>query len=613
MKKRKRSIFEMIWISGAPWFFVAVFVGIKVSEEIATQHREVFQIHSFEDIKQILLVAMIFWIYVVLMNTFWLESDKKIGPFTWLDKYDGEPPDITVRKRKAMYPNASKEFLSSEPDGLVLGYQNGKYVRVKLKKGKILNSMIIGGPGCGKSVLLLSMLIYQLNHKPTQKEKDEGWESMTFFCLDIKPELAWKGTKLKGNKKVKMMNPQDRTSYGWDVFYNLQSDSSDDEIMSALDLICRALIDAGKGGERNEFFYESARNIAKAIFFYSYKQGRSFIQAIDYLTTGSLEGIISQTLQKIEGKIEFKRVYKLLMPYADKEGEAFEGISLAFSQSLPAFEKDDVKYFFDGNPKKASPIDLEECISVFFSLPETLLDEYSILLRLVTMQVVHHCSGRSEQSHMLTLVIDEAARLGKINWIDFLSTSRSRQVATILAFQSLSQMESVWSKEDAKSLIELCRVIAVLSCKDPNSCETFSKWAGEFKEEKKSFNRGGKNEGGYSLSYEDKQILQMSDVIRLEKLGEIVLFLKGEYCRTDVTGARYFNIEELNKISNECVAYNKESEVKNNENTGTETDAGISSSLGAEVESGLPDPSDRDSAGSSENELQETRDNSQSE
>ena len=603
MKKRKRSAFELLWISGIPWYLVAVFVGIKIAEALAEQRGEVFIVQSFEDLKNILLFALVFWLYVVVMNTFWTNSDKKIGPFTWLEKYDHEPPSVTSRKRKAQYPDPGQEYLSDKPDGLVLGRYGNRFVRVPLRKGNILNAIIMGAPGCGKSVLLLTMLIYQLNHKPTQKERDAGWEPMTFFTLDIKPELCRKSTKIKGNRRVHMMNPVDRSSYGWDPYYNLKSDTSDDDVMSELDTICRALIDAGKGGEKNEFFYESARSIAKAILFYTYKQGRSFIQGLNFLTDGDLAEVVAGTLKKVEGRMEYKQVWRLLKPYEGKTGEAFEGIELAFRQSLPIFSNQSVQFFLDGNRKKASPLDLEEKISVFFSIPETKIDEYKPLLRLVTMQVIQHCSGRPESSHMLTLIIDEAARLGSINWMSFLATSRSRQIATILAFQSLNQMETVWSKEEAKSLIELCRVISVLSCTDPDTAKMFSEWAGEYKEERKSVNKGGKNEGSYSSSFDDKKILQPSDIMNLQDLNEAILFLKGQYCRCDVSKAQYFNIKELNDISQECLAYNQESEVNGNggNQEHADRDGGSGAGVNGKVGAGVPDLSDSGSAGSDEN------------
>lgn len=160
---------------------------------------------------------------------------------------------------------------------------------------------------------------------------------------------------------------------------------------------------------------------------------------------------------------------------------------------------------------------------------------------------------------MLTLIIDEAARLGAINWTDFLATSRSHQISTILAFQGISQMQKVWGKEDAKTLTELCRVIVTLSCADPDMAKILSDWAGEYKEEKRSSNSGGKNDGTYSVSFEDKKILTQADIMNLQDKKEAIAFVKGKYMRMDVEKARYYNIPDLNRISESCLNINENS------------------------------------------------------
>lgn len=554
--KKKWTLWSILCFTGILWFFIFTATFFYLKRWYCSNYtRRPFEIRGIEDVKDILLYAALCVGFVFLRNLMHLNDEKPISLFTWLEKYRYEPMKESSRKRKAQHPAVDKEFLSKTPDGLVLGKFGNRFVRVPLRKGNIQNAIIMGAPGCGKSVLILTTLIYQLTYLVTKNIE----ERMTFFCIDIKPELARKSCFVKGNKAVKVMNPMNRTTYGWDPFYNLNSKSSADEIMAELDVIARALVDAGKG-EKNEFFYESARTIMKAVLFYTYSNGRSFMQGLNYLMSEDISTVVSNTLEKAENKPELLLVSKLLKPYQNKQGEAFQGIELAFRQSLSCFTTQAVQFFLDGNPRKTSPNDLEEKISVFFSIPETKIDEYKCLLRLVTMQIMHHCSGRSEDSHMLTLVIDEAARLGTINWTSFLSTSRSRQCATILAFQSYSQMQTCWSKEEAKSLFELCRIVAVLSCTDSETAKMLSDWAGTYKEEKQSHNEGGKNAGTYSRSFEDKKILEPVDIMTLQDTNEILLFIKGKYYRTDVSRARYFNIKELNELSQQCLAANKRKE-----------------------------------------------------
>lgn len=552
---RKRSKWEKFCVFGIPWFFVflGILIFIKKMWYADILHRS-FKISSFDDIKLQVAIAGVCWFLLYLKNLIMLTTSVKIGLFTWTNRYKYEPEKNSWRKRLAQYPEIDPELLSPVPDGLVLGKKDKNYVRVPLKKGNILNSIIMGSTGCGKSVLLLTMMLFQLHHKPKSKE---AFDPMVFYALDIKPELARKSCRIFGNDRVHVMNPLDRSSYGWDPYYRLTADSSDDEIFSEIDLISRALVDSG-GDSRNEFFYESGRNIVCGVLFYTFKTGRSFMQGIDYMMDGDLSAVVKKVLETVGEKPEYSVVRKMLAPYAEKTGEAFQSIEMTVRQSMAIFVRQNVKFFLDGNPRKASPLNLEDRISIFFSIHENLLDEYKTILRLTTMQVMEHCKYRSEDAHMLTLVIDEAARLGVINWTDFLATSRSHQISTILAFQGISQMQKVWGKEDAQSLIELCRVILVLSCADPNMAKVLSDWAGKYSEEKQSRNNGGKNDGSYSLSYEQKNIIEQDDIMNLQDQKEAIAFVKGKYMRFDVEQARYYNIQELNRISKECVTYNDE-------------------------------------------------------
>ncbi len=560
MNKRRWTLWSIICLTGAPWMGIFTTAGICLKSWYTENYvrGRPFDPWRLSDIEDVLWLAALGWMIVVFKNMMWLKSDRPIGLLTWIDKYKYEPPSESSRKRKAQYPDVPDELLSDEPDGLVLGRVGKRFLRVPLKIGNILNAVILGSAGTGKSTILLTILIYQLNHARLVSEygyeSGDSFEPMTFYATDIKPELARKSTFIEGNPRVRVMDPQDRSTYGWDVYYNLSDEATDDEILEELDVIARALIDEGKS-DKNAFFYEHARTIMKAILFWAYKQGRSFMQGMDYIMTGSIETVIMKTLEKVEDKPEYAMVLRLLSPYKDKKGEAFEGIELAFRQSLDILNQHAVRFFLDSNPRKASPEDLEQKISVFFSLKETKLEEYRALLRLVTMQIMHHCSGRPETSHMLTLVVDEAARIG-IDWTSFLSTSRSRQVATILAFQSINQAYEHWGKENTKSLLELCRITAILSCTDPDMAKMLSDWVGDYKEERRSVNDGGKNSGSYSTSYEDKRILTQADIMTLQDKEEVLLFIKGEYFRTNVTQARYYNIPELNEISNHCLDYN---------------------------------------------------------
>ena len=283
------------------------------------------------------------------------------------------------------------------------------------------------------------------------------------------------------------------------------------------------------------------------------------MQGIRYLTDGKLSEVISKTLDVVDGKVEYDLVRRLLVSFTDKDdSDAYKDIEMTLRERFEIFEKNNVKFFLEGNPQKASPSDLEQKVSIFFSISEHRLDEYKGLLRLVSLQILHHCMQRPEGSHLITLFCDECPRWGKgIDFSSFLALSRSRQVAAILAGQSFLQWEKVWGKEEAKIILELCRICLILSNSDPQSGDIFCKWAGSYKEIKKSVTEGGKKSGSSSVTYEDKPILEPADLMALQESGDGILYIKGKMFRVNAFKARYYKDRKLNKISKKCLALNE--------------------------------------------------------
>ena len=93
-----------------------------------------------------------------------------------------------------------------------------------------------------------------------------------------------------------------------------------------------------------------------------------------------------------------------------------EDIQLTLRQDLRIFDTDTVRYQFDENPKKASPIDLTNGISIFLALPDHLLKQYSPIFRLITQMVLNYLSSipeheRAEQDVPMIWLLIDAVRI----------------------------------------------------------------------------------------------------------------------------------------------------------------------------------------------------------
>ena len=186
-----------------------------------------------ERIVTIALTGFIVPVIITIMNTwdYFINEKRDFSPSLSVKQ---DVTGISNAKRKAMYPKVPEELLSHKPEGLIVGKCGKKYVRIPIDRRNIMNSITLGSPGSGKSagIFLTTLINNFMKQQP----------DLTVFALDIKPELAKKSIKKGEGTKAKIVDFTDRSSYGWDVYYALNENSTDDEKLRVFDGITRAMI-----------------------------------------------------------------------------------------------------------------------------------------------------------------------------------------------------------------------------------------------------------------------------------------------------------------------------------------------------------------------------------
>lgn len=473
------------------------------------------------------------------------------------DYLNQEDKAIPEEKYMAMHPKIPKKYLSKLPEDFTIGKYGKNFFRIPIDMNDIKHTLIIGSPGSFKSSTLLNALIWNLSF---EKEK----KPMTVFALDVKPELSRKSID-ESREDVRIINPSIDTGCGFDVWYGLNQDNSDDQLIERADLIARTLITNPSGNGDNEFFYISAQNLMVPFLVYGFRKGMGFVETILQIIRIPLQDLITTILMDEDMQINHPKVIGMLTPYDGKDSDAIQDIELTLRQDLRIFDTDTVKYQFDDNPQNASPMDLTNGISIFLALPDHLLKQYSSIFRLITQMVLNYLSSIPEHERaekdvpMIWLLIDEFGSIGKLQIQEPLARLRSRKVSIWLACQGLSQLDLTYGHDGTRTILDNTETTLVFSCKDKPTAEIISSWCGQYQETKISKNkkhRGMFGDQSLTQSSEYRNVMDVTDIMALRKNKELLVFDEGN--RYLIKKCPYWQIPLLKQKSDEIKKINEQ-------------------------------------------------------
>ena len=460
-------------------------------------------------------------LYIYSSNSIARSGGKK--KFGLLDAFDGKPePYYSTKKQAAMYPEVPQQLIAgSRPSGIILGKYHGKYVCRPVEQDG--HYLIIGGSGSGKSSSLIVPTLLINNDVPA-------------FVLDIKGELS-RLAKKKGDAKVHIFNPNDRRSYGYDPFYNLKKESTEQEILETMQMVTFSLISLS-ANVKDPFWKTSARNMLCGLMIYHFKLGRNnLVDIMDAILGQSIKTSIQEVMT---GSDPTSAEYRYLVQFSDMADETISGVYAEMASNIIVFANDqDIRYALKHNSLKCSPVDLENGNSIYVVIREDKLTAYNQVLQLIINQTLNALEKRPEKSEPILFLIDELPRI--------LS-------AGILVTQSVEALMVVYSENEVVDLISNCNYKIILDASSQKTQHTISEWCGNYKEKKKIWNEAGtKQKTG--ISFEEKPIVEGSDLITLAQTGEAILVCPYGYFRIQKTP--YYKDKILKKLADEVAEYNK--------------------------------------------------------
>lgn len=543
MIDRIKSISNWLRYTGL-WLPPPVTVGIAV-----------IMYYCYCPIDQILSVSMCV-LLLSLVISLWIWSLNRIAKQNGLTDYplipyhtDQNPYYQVSYRTKALYKKPDKRLLYKEPKGIILGKSDSKYLSILpgVTPGA-LHTLVLGTSGSGKtSSVLLSTLLAQHNNK-----------EITFLAVDVKGELLKKG--FSTDDKVAVFNPRRRDLYGFDFLYDINEKSTESEVIEALRRVIYSLIPLKHTGE--EFWPVAARTVLLGLFLYGweYQQCYTLPQLVDFALSKNLNTLITDILAEAE---ENSVVTRLLSSYGGDcvAEETLGSISSNIGNALQLFSSDaNLRYLTREADRKITPELLEQGTSIDLLVEDRDLETYAPILSLAVATCITYLSSPSREKAVtqdplhsqVVFVLDELGRLPEIQGLpSILQIGRSRGCTVLGCLQSWSSAEDHYGEKVASDMLTNFSYRIFLQCQpESKDVDMAVKAFGKYTEKKKSVSTG-KNKS-YSYQFEEKDILQASDLLTLPDQNKVVVL--SPYGAYMLQRCQYFKDTKLKKIASHIMA-----------------------------------------------------------
>lgn len=496
------------------------------------------------------------------------------GVLTWLFVVSGwkEDPESWSRKGKFDHPKPPEKLLKKKPQGIVLGKYQSRYV---CDMGRPAHILVLGQSGSGKSVLLLSTLLANngIVEGNAGRRSTEKMSHRSLFVLDLKGELSYKSMRYSDVSGC-IVSINDRSLMGYDMLYKLHRSEkpSTQEIITTMNQIIIYLVPKSPN-DKQPYFVDAARNLGNGLSI-AYAQeaitkGRSpeLIDIIDRILGEPVEQQIQHVLETARPtSAEYKYLNQFSGMIAETGNATLGSVYSSLCNGLTVFANDqDLRYMLKINPRRVTPDTLyQERRSVFLTLDESKLEQYSPLTRIILAQMLDAAmelpDSSKDNGEGCLFVLDEISRVlnGSSDMAKLLTSSiktlRSKGVILYIINQTISAFEeSIGSKAGVDDLVSNCEYTVILSAKDRATAQWIEKLGGQFLQRQVS-STGSYASRKNTTSYQLQALYTADELLRLQSEGKELLI--SPYGIYQLKRAAYYEDKRLNALSEEIQADN---------------------------------------------------------
>lgn len=358
-------------------------------------------------------------------------------------------------------------------EGIVLG---------KDKENRLVTSPVdseehilcVGGSGSGKtsSVLIPSALRYS---------------NGGIFAIDISSDIY---NNVRSVRDIAKIDPHSNSSAAFNVFFHIDKEKDKSKKIILIKKLANLILpefDNTKSHNDNAYFQQGSHLLLYASIIYYYSKGYDFCNLCFEIISKTGKELISMLKGK-DSPPNSKLTIKSLADIRD--------INLAsMKQTLDAY----ISVFATSRPVKRilhrksktyqaviSADELEER-DIFLCIPQREIVFFSPLMRLISGLVLDYCGSRPLYPERKILIsLDEFSSLGFLDIINPLANLRKHGTRIMILTQSLADIDDIYGMNKRRTIFDNCSIKIILSAKDLDTQEFFSRLIGTYEEEKQT-------------------------------------------------------------------------------------------------------------------------------
>ena len=403
-------------------------------------------------------------------------------------------------------------------NGIVLGNWRNKTLRLN----EPLSVLVLAPPGTGKSAGVAIPTLFQCKN--------------SIVCLDVKGELFATTSKHRATfSKVMVFEPTNPKSSKWNPFAKSSLPEDQADLYIKVQKIGSILFDSSQS--QDKYWQEAAKKIfINTALSLIAKHGETSLPLIYQATLGEDRKIVLSELAQIQELDQFsfgEMVKKELSEYINKADNQFSGEVGSFDVGMQAFT----------DPRLANALSQDEirfqdlrgiegkAVSLYLIIKPEDVDRLAPVIRLFFEFMTQYFLSNpvdKKKDRMVTLVLDEFIRLGKLDQIiQMPALSRGQWVNAIFIAQSIGQIDRLYQDSGRREIMATTAVKIIFSQNDNQSAKEVSDSIGQTTVEITNRSEGSGTLSKSSQSEQGQALLSPQKIQTIPKTDCYVLYQFG--------------------------------------------------------------------------------------